>query len=93
MCDLSSLECAKKVDRIAIVLREGTDVRLGIARVTAGGGADSIRDLYITETTAKVPEPVKDTHVMTPDPAVPAVIGVVIVTIVIFALLSRKHDE
>lgn len=93
VCDLSSLECAKKVDRIAIVLREGTDVRLGIARVTAGGGADSIRDLYITETTAKVPEPVKDTHVMTPDPAVLAVIGVVIVTIVIFALLSRKHDE
>lgn len=93
ICDLSSLECAKKVDRIAIVLREGANVRLGIAQITAAGGTASIDDLYVTEMTAKPAEPGRDAPRVTADPAVLAIVGVAVLTIVVFALLSRHHEE
>ena len=59
VCDLSETDVAKKVDRIAIVLKEGDNVELAISEVTASGNIESGEDtLFITETQA--PDPVAD---------------------------------
>lgn len=98
VCDLSLADIQGKIDRIAIVLRGGGPVELGIATVTAFGDgslAEDAESLYITDT-----EIVTDALMPTDDSEDSFTVNkvylaagaLVIVTIIIFAAMSIKKQ-
>ncbi|MBQ7828347.1 MAG: hypothetical protein IJ386_08795 [Clostridia bacterium] len=98
VCDLSLTDIGSKVDRIAIVLRGGGPVELGIATVTAFGDGSVQEDaeyLYITET-AEISEAQINTDdggsLLTVNKVYLAAIALVILTVVIFAAMSIKKQ-
>lgn len=95
VCDLSLTDIAGKIDRIAIVLRDGGPVELSIASVSAtgSGGASNIRDIYITDMTETdiAPAP-SDTSDGIPT-GIMAIGALTVITLVIFVVLSRKKPE
>lgn len=97
VCDLSLTDIAEKIDRIAIFLRDGGSVELGIASVTAYGDGESEGaedSLYITETES--PSAVTEDGGTEEKPTAGNIYiaagALIILTIVIFAAMSIKKQ-
>lgn len=94
VCDLSQTDIYNKIDRIAIVLRDGNSVELGICKVVAEGDSDG-GNVYITDDTliTEIPELTVQANDTFPiNKAYVAVGGLIIITIFVFALLSKKKE-
>ena len=97
VCDLSQTDIADKIERIAIVLREGDSVELAISSVTASGETEGDKEpLYITEpviTTTSAPNTPSDNNSDRLFYGLYTVIGgLTIITILIFVTLNRKEQ-
>lgn len=94
VCDLSQTDISDKIDRIAIVLRSGDSVELGICKVVAEGESDGA-NVYITDDTPITEihdSPEQTNDILRINKAYVAVGGLIIITIFVFALLSKKKE-
>ncbi len=95
ICDLTGTSVEQKIDRIALVLKDGDNADIGIATVFASGdgiSSDAASTVYITDET--IAETVSDTadNTTEDDPiSVYIYIGIIIgATVFVFAVLSIK---
>lgn len=97
ICDLTEIKTAERIERIAIILRSETPVKLEIASVTALGDGSGLGEetLYVTAPTAEdMDGDVKPIGLRDDMLAVYVGIGLfAVVTVAVFALLSRKKPQ